>query len=175
VDNKRVTGVVFTTGQRSSHHGALGYDGFWYCLSHCWLWLLVVMVIPSHHLPQAQHSLHQSQDYHLQMWMFPAVCSEWHQNLPLCCYQTVVHQGHLLSLQTDVNFSFNLQVFFLASFLVDQRGGCTSLYQAYCVVVGVSVVPFVPNTDDFGPDEVGHCVVLKFWFQLEMVHSFPCS
>lgn len=66
VEKKRSNGDAFTTGQRSSHRAALCYGGFQHCLFHCWSGLLVVMKIPSHDLLQLQHSLHQSQGYHLQ-------------------------------------------------------------------------------------------------------------
>jgi hypothetical protein len=66
MEEKRVTGDVFTTGQRRSHREALGYDGYLYCLSHCWSWLLAVMESPSLHLPQMQHIHRQSQGYLLQ-------------------------------------------------------------------------------------------------------------
>jgi hypothetical protein len=65
MEEKRVTGDVFTTGQRRSHREALGYDGYLCCLSRCWSWLLLVMEIPSLHLPQMQHIHRQSQGYHL--------------------------------------------------------------------------------------------------------------
>jgi hypothetical protein len=77
--------------------------------------------------------------------MFPAVHSEWHQTLLLCCYQSDVHQIHLLSLRMECYFSFDLRAYFGAGLLMGQTGGCVSHYRA-CFVVSQSQLCHLSQT-----------------------------
>lgn len=175
MEKKRVTGYVFTAGQRSSQRAALGYDGFQYCLSHCWLWLLVVVVIPSHHLPQVQLAFASHRvttcrrgRFLLSVLNGTRLCRCAVTRL-LCIRATFCHS------ESNVTFIRFTGVLWGRLFNGPNRWLYESLPGLLHCVVGVSFVPFVPNTDDLRQDKVGNCVVLKFWFQHEMVHCFPCS